>query len=1254
MGKLCDEEEDLSLLERSKRNEIKKLLKELKSATSQGNVTEQSKLCNAIGNKFAAAGFLNLALQYHTQDLEISTEHGVRVDIAVAHRSVGEVYAELGEFPAAIEHQEQFLKISEEIEDLLEQQRAHATLGRTYYTKLMSESDERVVAETRKKAGHCYISALKLTDVLRAKRLSTEKEIMEMKSRLHLNIGLLYDKVNPDMSVKYLKRALEESKGNNDYAIHHLALLQLCETHLLSGELSQALLFGQQAVKAAKENDNSDNESTSNEILGLAYLHSESILLARRSAKRALQINSDLETAMSVYKVAKLIMSTQQVDFGETEREVGILSKISNILMKLSLNNQAVTWLQKELKLAKHCGVDASSVAEIHEKMGDCYKETGEYQLSLYHYTQQIALVSSPTTWTNIALLSLKDDQSYQECYDAVQAGMSEARTPQDQALCLNTLIEVALHFDKQDLLTSARAELSQINDSVPDSESLSQNDWMSDVEISESESETIDEENETQSTRKRRGGKLNKVNEKGETPLHQACVEGKVEKVRELLGKHASPNTRDHAGWTPLHEACNHGYLEIVVMLVSAGADINDRGGRECGGITPLHDAAQWGNVEITKYLVESGANTLAKDDEGRSALQLVESVLRDDPDDINNDNRLAIKNYLAEVSKNPPKPRKIVKKNDQDDLFTTGSNSSFSYQQALKPIVTSTQKSHSVDKENVSQRNMKQMRASDGVVYSRKRVNRTSRPLKQRASEPTKTGVSSKRPVVDDWLIEDQIPSPKRKVPQDPFLSRSSGKKRSRQSKLAPIKIEDEESSPEIPEMEPGPSHSAQPLPATLPQISDQPKLRVKIKIRDTMFFLPVKPGQTIADLAGEAAQRYRSKVGILPKLSLTTEDGAELDSDDLASQLLVDSDELVGVIERTEHVGLLEKYLETCSRLSVEPSLKDIFSGALSKVSISRSLASSKQLECFFTTILCCTGIKILDVSFNRLSKEVFNTFCSVIPSLTSLTEINVSGCGINNNNFLKVSKCLSKLPVNTLRLDYSSLSSCFVALIELLVSIPSLNTVSAKSCTLATKTFVSPELSEKFSNCNITALDLSQNFICHYPKLPRQLKSLTLGGTNIEKSGVKLPVTLENLCLENCYLNDINFREILQDLRNITSFSAPFNNLTGDSVVDLVMLFPRLTRLDLSSNPLGADGIETLSLVAPPELSLQNCRAGDVTADVITALHGTVGNCDLSYNKIDYPSFCRELSEEIRDCVICQGNKLVIKGAASSTR
>ena len=90
------------------------------------------------------------------------------------------------------------------------------------------------------------------------------------------------------------------------------------------------------------------------------------------------------------------------------------------------------------------------------------------------------------------------------------------------------------LHFniEYRDIKQFMHSDLSKIDESVPDSESLSQEDWMSDVEISESESETIDEETETLSARKKRGGKLNKVNEKGETPLHQACVEGKVEKV--------------------------------------------------------------------------------------------------------------------------------------------------------------------------------------------------------------------------------------------------------------------------------------------------------------------------------------------------------------------------------------------------------------------------------------------------------------------------------------------------------------------------------------------------------------------------------------------------------------------------------------------------------------------------------------------------------------------------------------------------
>ena len=122
----------------------------------------------------------------------------------------------------------------------------------------------------------------------------------------------------------------------------------------------------------------------------------------------------------------------------------------------------------------------------------------------------------------------------------------------------------------------------------------------------------------------------------------------------------------------------------------------------------------------------VESGANILAKDDDGRSALQLVENILEDDPDDILTDQRLAIKTYLAEVNKNPPKPRKIVKKMEQEELFTTGSNSSFSYQKGLEPVATSTQRSQTVGKENMSSHKARHLRASDSAVHSRKQVDK------------------------------------------------------------------------------------------------------------------------------------------------------------------------------------------------------------------------------------------------------------------------------------------------------------------------------------------------------------------------------------------------------------------------------------------------------------------------------------------------------------------------------------------------
>ena len=73
----------------------------------------------------------------------------------------------------------------------------------------------------------------------------------------------------------------------------------------------------------------------------------------------------------------------------------------------------------------------------------------------------------------------------------------------------------------------------------------------------------------------------------------------------------------QDNSGWTPLHEASNHNFYDIVAHLLTHGAEINHRGGKECGGVTPLIDAASCGHVEIMQLLIEREANVLCKDDQ-------------------------------------------------------------------------------------------------------------------------------------------------------------------------------------------------------------------------------------------------------------------------------------------------------------------------------------------------------------------------------------------------------------------------------------------------------------------------------------------------------------------------------------------------------------------------------------------------------------------------------------------------------------
>ena len=108
-----------------------------------------------------------------------------------------------------------------------------------------------------------------------------------------------------------------------------------------------------------------------------------------------------------------------------------------------------------------------------------------------------------------------------------------------------------------------------------------------------------------------------------GRTPLHQACIKGHIDLVRQLVVEHeADLSARSNVNYDALMYAVAGGHKEIVKIL------INDFGFRvnafqELTGETPLLVACKQGHTDLViKLVYDLGADLDAKDADGDNAL--------------------------------------------------------------------------------------------------------------------------------------------------------------------------------------------------------------------------------------------------------------------------------------------------------------------------------------------------------------------------------------------------------------------------------------------------------------------------------------------------------------------------------------------------------------------------------------------------------------------------------------------------------
>lgn len=115
-----------------------------------------------------------------------------------------------------------------------------------------------------------------------------------------------------------------------------------------------------------------------------------------------------------------------------------------------------------------------------------------------------------------------------------------------------------------------------------------------------------------------------------GFTALHLAAYFGHASLVRVLLEAGADPDavTTGGARLRPIHSAVAGRDATAVRYLLEAGADVSVR---QAGGITPLMAAAQHGDEAIVRLLLDHGADPRAPDDQGWTALDRADPLVRD-----------------------------------------------------------------------------------------------------------------------------------------------------------------------------------------------------------------------------------------------------------------------------------------------------------------------------------------------------------------------------------------------------------------------------------------------------------------------------------------------------------------------------------------------------------------------------------------------------------------------------------------------
>ncbi|KAG5308555.1 TONSL protein, partial [Pseudoatta argentina] len=1224
---------------------IDKLIKRKQHARRDNNLRQLAEITNTLGDMYFENNRLKEALQEYSEQLIVCEQLQDKLSCAIAHRMIGEIYANLEDYEQALKHQNLHLEGAKDMKNSIEEQRAFATLGRTYFClaeSLLGKTQKR--DEALANAKMAYVQSMELCDKLTATEIKVEEKTL-MRARLLLNLGL----------------TLEAQK-----------------------ETQQAINLIEQATALCVSNNFQEDLHRTSISLATIYERQSNFELALNYIETAVTVNDGRLKAEAKIIKAELFMRTGQ--WIET-RKVLVPLYTSTGLPK-DINHQVEKYLRIIVTICRAensllVETDIRAKQKLYETLGDAAVAAQCFDKGAEYYRQMLTCAEETGEQIGISLMSLaqtlKDAGRYKEALPFARRELDLCINPREKyrsALfladllitanaadveireCYTSALSAANESDNVKLQKFVTRELVSYLESVgqfDEAESIKQKVGLTFLEaLSDTESEASDEsdrigadicledlsdleleENVTKSIgtkrRSRRGTSTAiKRNEKGETQLHVACINGDIGAVERLLSSGHCTNVRDNYGWSPLHEAANHGYVDIAELLLKHGANVNDPGGTSCKGVTPLHDAACCGHFSMMHLLIQHGAIVTLKTHDGETVLDCLEGW-RDRVEDLS--------------------PKDLV---EYDAMYKEFS--------AVIPLKKKRKRSNDVrtpDKRSASSETSEVRKISAGEDYKRtiaslRTFNKTNTVSASKGNNETVTKavtplINEEQVLVDDWLEDDiggvnarkkstnNHPTTIKRKSSDGNLENATKKLRLNGSCQSKSSISTSEGSDDdfsdIVELFEEPkkrkkkrqislissgftmSHSRTPSPVAhlqqSPAISskqhDKEYVHLRTFVKDKVFNLKVvvceDEQEFLTYITSTTERMFHDETGCTIKLSFQPINGTVVTKESILRIMRENAnDKLECEVVELQIPSIVERFKTICCTHNLTPCeivlkcLRSCENTSIFRVKIDD--INKQVLVPLLKTLEYEKNIKLLQLSGTVLLTVGIHLH-QCLSNMSSLQELYLKGCDINFACLRQVNSLPSQLRV--LDLSYNPLSSeSRETLRKLIAPLRYLQNLNLRYCML--ENFYLPLDNPNLTSCDISWNKLNRDAAISF--LSKQLFDLNLSNIlssnrfvlSLDTTSVALAPSLESLDLSFCDILDADVKIILTKLPRLLKLILRGNiNVSVFSINLLLSRQPTLTYIDVS-------GCKNIVSNPEPGLFIQNSEVCTLLASI----------------------------------------------------